>query len=224
MWRVIAAAVIALASLSSVAQVVGVAPSVTSIGPNGISTAPPASVTSLGGWQQFPRGEFFPKNPQLFHHRPRFNHFGLGHGQFGSSVLMVPYYVPYPVDSYAEQEYSDATAPSQAERQPVVLLPYANPAPAAVPYPPVPTPSAPAPPTAAETPTAPLPEQEATVLVFRDGRRMEVRNYAIVGQELIRFSGKGPRRIPLADLDLDNTMRENENRGITFRLPTPRGS
>jgi hypothetical protein len=59
-----------------------------------------------------------------------------------------------------------------------------------------------------------------TILVFRDGHRMELSDYAIVGKELINLSGKGPRRIPLADLDLPATTRVNEDRGVSFQLPS----
>jgi len=58
----------------------------------------------------------------------------------------------------------------------------------------------------------------ATVLVFRDQHRQEVRNYAIVGQTLWNF---GPRteKIPLADLDLAATTKANDERGLTFHVP-----
>jgi hypothetical protein len=59
-----------------------------------------------------------------------------------------------------------------------------------------------------------------TVLVFRDQHKQEVRNYAIVGQTLWSF---GPRtqKIPLAELDLTATTKANDDRGLTFRIPSP---
>jgi hypothetical protein len=57
------------------------------------------------------------------------------------------------------------------------------------------------------------------VLVFRDGHKQEVRNYAIVGQTLWDFSAKGTRKIPLTDLDLDTTRKLNDDRGVEFVLP-----
>jgi hypothetical protein len=59
----------------------------------------------------------------------------------------------------------------------------------------------------------------ATVLVFRDQHKQEVRNYAIVGQTLWSF---GPRtqKIPLAELDVTATSKANDDRGLTFRVPT----
>jgi hypothetical protein len=82
----------------------------------------------------------------------------------------------------------------------------------------------------AETPR-PVPStrasQEApavpTVLVYRDGHRVEVRNYAVVGQTLWIFSEERARKVPLADLDLNATRQANEERGVEFnvRVPAP---
>jgi hypothetical protein len=66
----------------------------------------------------------------------------------------------------------------------------------------------------------PVPEQQSTVLVFRNGKRLEVRNYAIVGDQVVNLSGKGPRKIALSDLDLNATSRVNDDRAVGFRLPT----
>ena len=62
-------------------------------------------------------------------------------------------------------------------------------------------------------------EQEPTVLVFRDGRHLEVRNYAIVGQTLWNFDSKSTQKIPLAELDLDATRKLNDERGMEFVVP-----
>jgi hypothetical protein len=70
-----------------------------------------------------------------------------------------------------------------------------------------------------QAPPAPAEEQDPTLLVFRDGHKQEVRNYAIVGQMLWDFSAKGTRKIPLADLDLDTTRKLNDERGVEFVLP-----
>lgn len=59
---------------------------------------------------------------------------------------------------------------------------------------------------------------ELTVLVFRDGHRQEVANYAIMGSTLFVLSG--PRsRIPVAELDIPATERENQSRGVDFHVP-----
>jgi hypothetical protein len=68
----------------------------------------------------------------------------------------------------------------------------------------------------AETPEAPGP---ATVLVFRDQHKLEVQNYAIVGQTLWNFTGRRTQKIPLADLDLAATTKANDERGVDFKVP-----
>ena len=59
----------------------------------------------------------------------------------------------------------------------------------------------------------------ATVLVFRDQRKQEVQNYAIVGQTLWSFAPQHTQKIPLSDLDLPATVKANDERGVDFRLP-----
>ncbi len=59
-----------------------------------------------------------------------------------------------------------------------------------------------------------------TVLVFRDQHREEIRNYAIVGQTLWNFAAQRTVKIPLATLDLPATVQANDDRGVTFRVPS----
>jgi hypothetical protein len=59
----------------------------------------------------------------------------------------------------------------------------------------------------------------ATVLVYRDQRKQEVQNYAIVGQTLWNFAPQHTQKIPLSDLDIPATKKENDERGVDFRLP-----
>jgi hypothetical protein len=60
----------------------------------------------------------------------------------------------------------------------------------------------------------------STVLVFRDGRRTEVRDYAIVGGNLYELgTAHVMKKIPLAMLDLEATRKENERNGVDFHLP-----
>lgn len=61
--------------------------------------------------------------------------------------------------------------------------------------------------------------RQATVLVFRDQRREEVQNYAIVGQTLWIFSPLRTEKIPLAEIDLAASAKANEDRGVEFRVP-----
>jgi hypothetical protein len=59
----------------------------------------------------------------------------------------------------------------------------------------------------------------ATVLVFRDEHKQEVHNYAIVGQTLWNFSPQHTQKIPLSDLDVPATAKENDERGVDFHVP-----
>jgi hypothetical protein len=63
-------------------------------------------------------------------------------------------------------------------------------------------------------------DQPETVLVFRDGHTAQVKNYAIVGDMLFEFSDGSRHKIALADLDLTATQKQNDERGLDFRLPT----
>jgi hypothetical protein len=69
---------------------------------------------------------------------------------------------------------------------------------------------------AAETPQPP---PQPTVLVFKDGRKLEVGNYAILGQTIFDLTPGHSRKIALADLDLEATRQQNDDRGVTFQLP-----
>lgn len=49
---------------------------------------------------------------------------------------------------------------------------------------------------------------------------MEIGNYVIVGNTLFNLSGEYRQyKIALADIDLDATVKANEDRGIEFHLP-----
>jgi hypothetical protein len=62
-------------------------------------------------------------------------------------------------------------------------------------------------------------EQPAILLVFKDGREQEVKNYAIVGDMLYDLQTFVAHKIKLADLDLQQTIEKNEQRGVEFMLP-----
>ena len=68
-------------------------------------------------------------------------------------------------------------------------------------------------------PEEPVVTQPATVLVYRDGHRAEVVNYAILGDALFDFDDERTRKIPLTDLDLTATAKANDLRGVDFKLP-----
>ena len=65
----------------------------------------------------------------------------------------------------------------------------------------------------------PLPRSSPPItLVFRDGHRMEIHNYAVVGQTLWILDEGAASKIDVADLDIKATQRENHGRGL--RLPS----
>jgi hypothetical protein len=72
----------------------------------------------------------------------------------------------------------------------------------------------------APTPQAIQDDSPATTLVYLDGHKSEVRNYAIVGSNLIDLT-RSPvlKKIPLASLDLEATRKENEENGVDFHTP-----
>ena len=221
------------------AQINGVPASVTSIGFGGHFNQPqgiPASVTSIGPLGLVPNGTFFPPNccinplfpvnpnPPLFpHHHHRDRDHDRDRNQFlqgGVAVYPVPYAVPYavPVEDTSVEEpedYSggptifDRRGPGTAYRDELYSegpprnerAAEAAPEPVAVP---------------AETPVA---DQPKTVLVFKDGHQAEVENYAIVGDTLYDLSEGRRHKIPLSDLDLTATARQNDDRGIDFKVP-----
>ena len=59
---------------------------------------------------------------------------------------------------------------------------------------------------------------QASVLVFRDQRREEVHNYAIVGQTLWIFSPQRTEKIPLAEIDVAASAKANQDRGVEFHI------
>lgn len=59
----------------------------------------------------------------------------------------------------------------------------------------------------------------ATVFIFKDGHQVETRNFAIMGDTLYDFSGSVLKKVQLSDLDKDKTIKANEDRGITVKLP-----
>jgi hypothetical protein len=68
-------------------------------------------------------------------------------------------------------------------------------------------------------PAAASPAASPMVLIFRDGRRMEIQNYAIIGQTLWVLDDHNSTKIPLSDLDLEATRQQNGLRGLRFSVP-----
>ena len=66
------------------------------------------------------------------------------------------------------------------------------------------------------------PDGPPVILVFRDGHRTEIQNYAIVGQTVWILFDKRATKVPLSELDLDQTTAVNRDRGSTFSVaPSP---
>lgn len=219
------AVVVLLVALPALGQVHGIPPSITSFGTTGIGFMPRPSITSLGpfGWQApaepFISGDVVPGQIRPFD-RPFNGPFDRGNqSDAGPLILSYPYAVPYPIPVVGDVAGAEAIdgqgpmiAPSGLRFMPNPGIPtMLYPPPDAVPVASKPTPAA--------TPQ-PVQEQQSTVLVFRNGKRLEVRNYAIVGDQLVNLSGGGPRKIALNDLDLKATSRVNDERAVDFRLPT----
>ncbi len=215
MKRGLALALLVLATSVVVrAQIHGVPPSVTSLGRGrGSTPGVRAGVTSLGprGYG-FSRGSNFGRGP-IITNGLRGRGFHRHYFPYGGA-----YYWPYYGSDYPWFSDYDSSAYQQAPpNQPVVVVvdPKSdddrygdhsfNEQRSALPQ--------------AQAPPAPAEEQEPTVLVFRDGHKQEVRNYAIIGQMLWDFGAKSTHKIPLSDLDLDTTRKLNDDRGVDFVLP-----
>jgi hypothetical protein len=69
-------------------------------------------------------------------------------------------------------------------------------------------------------PQQPVADQPETVLVFKDGHQQEVANYAIVGATLYDLSDGHTKKVGLGELDLTATVKQNDDRGVDFKLPT----
>ncbi len=226
------------ACLPAVAQIHGVPPSVTSFGFGGNPNPTPgipASVTSVGplGFDccggpfiaPFQGGQFF-NGGQSFnghHHFHNPQQFPVGE----MTPAVIPYYVPYPYpvpyEDYTGDQYGAEVDSTYSQGVPAVYDrgPWYREA-AAPRYAPPPAPSErkEAAPAVAPEPTVEVAPQPATVLVYKDGHKMEVQNYAIFGDTLFDFVGDRSHRIQLADLDLVATRKTNDDRGVDFRIPS----
>jgi len=76
-----------------------------------------------------------------------------------------------------------------------------------------------APPAPEVRPAAPERPVVPTVMVFKNGRRMDSTGYAIVGETLWVFSGSGYQTFSLSDLDAAATRSANLKNGINLRIP-----
>jgi hypothetical protein len=77
-----------------------------------------------------------------------------------------------------------------------------------------------APPSVSPSASKPSDDDPPTTLVFRDGKRLETQNYAIVGNTLWLMADNGHmQKVPLSELDREATLKSNEDRGVDFRVP-----
>jgi len=74
---------------------------------------------------------------------------------------------------------------------------------------------------------APTPHTEMppAILVYRDGHSEEVSSYSIIGRVMYTksdywTSGAWTRTIQIADLDVPATLKQNQQRGVKFDLPS----
>ena len=68
-------------------------------------------------------------------------------------------------------------------------------------------------------------EMPPAVLVYRDGHSEEVTSYSIIGTSIYTKSdywsnGAWTRTIQIADLDIPATLKQNQQRGVKFELPS----
>jgi hypothetical protein len=208
--------------LPSQAQTNGVPPSVTSMGFGGkfINGVSP-SVISLGsggygnGWSVLGNccaNFFWPVNP----------HTGLGSGRHHHKRddaplvgVVEPIYVPYAAADAAEDDedaVDEDPGVGSGRRDPDAPIAHAEGRDAADK-------------TFASARSLPqdsadlVPAQISTALVFKDGHRSEVFNYAIAGDTLFDFDASRSRKIPLADIDVPATRKANDDRGVDFQIP-----
>ena len=217
---------LAAAVLVSAAFAQGPPASVTSLGFGGNGNkggGPPASVTSPGFGNTGQNRFFFnPPNNHQFHgnRNPKHHHNFFPQNNFGA-VYAVPYYVPLdtlePLDDTMEQM---TAVPAQYLGGPTVFDRRGPGVAGPAPVEPAPRQEVPA-----EAEAAPAVEpslaadQPQTLLIFKDGRHVAVQNYAIVGDMLYDLTPGHSHKVLLADLDLDETTKQNDERGIDFRLP-----
>jgi hypothetical protein len=236
----LAVLLVVLFPLSASAQANGVPPSVTSFGFGGhpgFNGVPP-SVTSLGQRGAVPPHPVHPRpvQPQAGGQQGHHHH----HDGNGGSVYYVPYYVPYyPMDyeGPVADEAPPLDMPDSYEGGPTIFdrrgsgeraaNDYVPDKPrAAVPRPPAPPAALEDPPpatTSAADPPAAAPESvtalQPTILIFKDGHKLQIGNYAIVGANLYDLTPGRRQKVSIADLDVVATQRANDDEGNDFKLP-----
>lgn len=205
------------------AQVHGVPPSVTSIQlhvPPFLPNIMP-SVTSLGPYSAYNRSPIptpYGVPRSIYGHgiygRAYRNRIGNGYG----ATYAVPYYVPaYDTsEGYDPGPYLYSGPPAEQTLHIVIDTPPARHETAD--YDDMAPPPAPNP-----TPQHDAGPVDPTVLVFRDGHKQEVSNYAIMGQTVYVFDAR-TQKIAVSDLDVAATKKANDERGVEFQIPKSKQS
>lgn len=62
----------------------------------------------------------------------------------------------------------------------------------------------------------PVPAEPSTILVLRDGKKVETDNYAVMGTMFWNFSAHPVQRIPISQIDISASRQANQLRGIEF--------
>lgn len=57
------------------------------------------------------------------------------------------------------------------------------------------------------------------VFIFKDGHKLEIKNFAIMGATLYDLSGGTVKKVKIAELDKDATVKANDDRGIQVKIP-----
>lgn len=225
----------------SVAQINGIPPSVTSIAPGRTTPNIPPSVTSLGPLG-FAKTCCFGTRTLQPSHSPAAHHpHGQGNRNFLRGVVpvgvpvAVPVYVGDYPEGYDENGAAEAEQPEAESAGPTIFernfrgtydpatgesgTPYRLAEPR------------PRPPANSAANDSSSPDgnnsgeavtgvsEPASILVFRDGHKQEISNYAIINDTLYDLSSGRAHKIPLAELDLAATVRANDDRGVDFTLP-----
>jgi hypothetical protein len=210
----------------------GTPPSVTSVGPKGLGPVRPG-----------PRPG--PVGPGRIHQPPSMSGSTPGHRHHDHNQTVVyPYFIPYypVVDPYAyggpdivqgaAAAGEDTEDPDQYQGGPTIfdrrgpgtpepndyatqearVSPPPKPAPA-------PDPAEASVALAPERPQVPVASQPDTILIFKDGHKQQVGNYAIVGTNLFDLTPGHRQKIALSDLDLPATQKANDDQGNDFKLP-----
>jgi len=70
-------------------------------------------------------------------------------------------------------------------------------------------------------PTSAAPQNAPPVtLILKDGRHIEAQGYALVGSTLWILDQQSATKIPLSDVDVAATQKENQQHGINVVIPS----